>query len=73
MRYVIHGNFTGIPAMVFPISYDDETGLPISLQIQSAHWREDLLFHVAQESQCILKGGIAKPAMFVDILGESHQ
>lgn len=73
MRYVIHGNFTGIPAIVFPISYDCETGLPISLQIQSAHWREDLLFRVARESQCILKGGIAKPVMYVDTLGERHQ
>jgi len=68
MKYIVHGNLIGIPAMVFPIAYDDETSLPISLQIQAAHWREDLLFHVARESQGILKKGIAKPTMYVDIL-----
>jgi len=70
MRYMIHGNLTGIPAMVFPIGYDEETALPISLQIQAAHWREDLLFHVAKDSmQGILKRGVAKPTMYVDMLG----
>mmetsp|Transcript_38200 Transcript_38200/g.81513 ORF Transcript_38200/g.81513 Transcript_38200/m.81513 type:complete len:598 (-) Transcript_38200:63-1856(-) len=69
MRYVILGNLTGIPAMVFPIAYDEETLLPISLQVQAAHWREDLLFRVARESRGILKGGVAKPAAYVDVLG----
>ena len=71
MRYIIHGNFTGIPAIVFPVAYDDGTGLPISLQLQAAHWREDLLFHVAKESQDILRrqNGVAKPTRYVDILG----
>jgi len=63
MRYVIHGNLTGIPAIVFPIGYDVETSLPISLQIQAAHWREDLLLHVAKQSEDILKNGIEKPAL----------
>ena len=69
MRYMIHGNLTGIPAMVFPCGYDDETSLPISLQLQAAHWREDLLFHVAMQSEDILTGSIAKPTLYVDILG----
>ena len=69
---VIHGNLTGIPAIVFPIGYDDETSLPISLQIQAAHWREDLLLNVAKESEGILKNGIEKPTVFVDILGGDH-
>lgn len=72
MRYAILGNFTGIPAMVFPVGYDDETSLPISLQIQAAHWREDLLFRVARESSGILEHGIAKPAMYVDVLGTEN-
>ena len=70
MRYAIHGNMTGIPGMVFPIAYDEDTSLPISLQLQAAHWREDLLLGVAKESQGILEKGIAKPTMYVDILGE---
>mmetsp|Transcript_10144 Transcript_10144/g.21963 ORF Transcript_10144/g.21963 Transcript_10144/m.21963 type:complete len:607 (-) Transcript_10144:158-1978(-) len=72
MRYAVLGNFTGIPAMVFPVGYDDETSLPISLQIQAAHWREDLLFRVARESNGILEHGIAKPAMYVDVLGTEN-
>jgi len=55
MRYVIHGNLTGIPAIVCPIGYDDETNLPIAMQIQAAHWREDLLLNVAKQSEGILK------------------
>lgn len=73
MRYMIHGNLTGIPALVFPIAYDDETSLPISLQLQAAHWREDLLFHVAVQSQDLLKGGVAKPTLYVDILGSGSE
>ena len=73
MRYMIHGNLTGIPALVFPIAYDEETSLPISLQLQAAHWREDLLFHVAMQSQDILTGRIAKPALYVDILRSDEQ
>eukprot|EP00581_Thalassiosira_minuscula_P002387 CAMPEP_0183749342 /NCGR_PEP_ID=MMETSP0737-20130205/68236_1 /TAXON_ID=385413 /ORGANISM="Thalassiosira miniscula, Strain CCMP1093" /LENGTH=553 /DNA_ID=CAMNT_0025985095 /DNA_START=105 /DNA_END=1766 /DNA_ORIENTATION=+ len=69
MRYVIHGNLTGLPAIAFPVAYDEDTSLPISLQIQAAHWREDLLLHVARESQGILKKGVAKPSMYVDVLG----
>jgi Asp-tRNA(Asn)/Glu-tRNA(Gln) amidotransferase A subunit family amidase len=70
MRYAIHGNLTGIPGLVFPIGYDEETALPISLQIQAAHWREDLLLHVAKDSmQGILKRGVAKPTLYVDMLG----
>ena len=69
MRYCIHGNLTGIPSIVFPVAYDEETSLPISLQIQAAHWREDLLFHVARHSQDILKGGVEKPTFYVDVLG----
>ena len=68
MRYVIHGNFTGIPAIVFPIAYDDDTSLPISLQVQAAHWREDLLLHVANHSQEILMNGMAKPSVYINVL-----
>lgn len=70
MRYMVHGNLTGIPGIVFPVAYDAATGLPISLQIQAAHWREDVLFMVAGHSQGLLEQGVAKPAMYVDILGQ---
>lgn len=70
MRYVVHGNLTGIPGLVFPIAYDEDTALPISLQVQAAHWREDLLFKVARHSQVLTD--VAKPATFVDILGNNE-
>ena len=70
MRYMLFGNFTGIPAIVFPIAYDDETALPISLQIQAAHWREDLLLYMADKSQEILESGVAKPSIYVNVLGD---
>lgn len=55
------GNFTGIPGIVFPISYDDVTSLPISIQIQASHWREDLLLHIAREAEMLLPDGWLKP------------
>eukprot|EP00956_Cyclotella_meneghiniana_P011867 scaffold16678_cov36-Cyclotella_meneghiniana.AAC.1 len=70
MRYMLFGNFTGIPGIVFPIAYDNETALPISLQIQAAHWREDLLLYMADQSQKILENGVAKPSSYVNVLGD---
>ena len=70
MRYMIHGNFTGIPGIVFPIAFDTETFLPISIQVSSSHWREDLLLRVAADSQGILKNGVAKPSIYVNVLKE---
>ena len=68
MRYVIHGNFTGVPGIVFPIAYDVETKLPISLQVLAGHWREYVLFRVASKSEGILESGIAKPRLYVNVL-----
>lgn len=72
MRYVVHGNLCGIPAIVFPIGYDEETDLPISLQVQGGHWREDLLFKFARVGEGILENGVKKPSFYVDTLGSSN-
>jgi len=71
MNYIIHGNITGIPAIVFPCGYDDDKGLPISLQVQAPHWREDLLFRIAKVSESLLPNGWLKPPTYVDILGDA--
>ncbi len=71
MRFIIHGNLTGIPGIVFPIGYDCSSSLPISLQIQGPHWREDLLFRVAKIGQELLPNGILKPETYVNTLEES--
>jgi len=69
MRYIIHGNMTGIPGIVFPVGYDVDTGLPISVQVQAAHWREDLLLRVARVAEGLLPKGWSKPSTYIDVLG----
>jgi len=64
MKYMILGNFTGIPGLVFPIGYDGN-GLPISILLQAGHWREDLLFRLAKVGEeSLLPGGIRKPSEY---------
>lgn len=65
MKYMIHGNFTGIPGISFPVDYDDETGLPIAIQLQAAHWREDLLFRLAKVGQNLLSNGFKRPSGYI--------
>ncbi len=42
----ISANLAGIPAMSVPCGFSTQ-GLPVGVQLQAAHWREDLLFKVA--------------------------
>ncbi len=65
MKYMIHGNFTGIPGISFPVDYDDDTGLPISIQLQAGHWREDLLFRLAKVGQNLLSEGVKRPTGYI--------
>ncbi len=65
MKYVVLGNFTGIPGLVFPIGYESESGLPISIQLQAGHWREDLLFRLAKVGEGLLRNGLKKPDGFI--------
>ncbi len=46
MRFVIPGNFTGIPALTVPVGYDSN-GLPIGLQVMGKHWNEAKLLQIA--------------------------
>lgn len=50
MRYVFPGNLTGLPAITFPVGYDG-AGLPMSMQLMAAHWREALLLQMAQAAE----------------------
>ena len=68
MRYAIYANVTGIPGIVFPVGYDEISKLPISVQIQGPHWREDLLFRVAKVGEGLLPNGLSKPAFYVNTL-----
>ena len=64
MRYIIHGNFLGIPGISIPVGYDTK-GLPISVQFQSNHYRESLLFRVAHACESIVQR--KKPELFYSI------
>jgi Asp-tRNA(Asn)/Glu-tRNA(Gln) amidotransferase A subunit family amidase len=46
MRFVFPGNFTGLPAIAFPVGYDDD-GMPVGMQAMGRHWEEHLLLQVA--------------------------
>lgn len=46
MRFVFPGNFTGHPAIAFPVGYDD-AGLPVGMQAMGRHWEEHLLLQIA--------------------------
>ncbi|OQR99666.1 glutamyl-tRNA(Gln) amidotransferase subunit A [Thraustotheca clavata] len=65
MKYMILGNLVGIPGITVPIGLSKD-GLPISIQLQAAHWNEDTLFQLARviEAQC----PVAKPAIYYSIL-----
>ena len=71
MKYIIHGNMTGIPAIIIPCNYD-KNGLPISLQAQAGHWKEDLLLRFVYEGRRLLPRGMKKPVHYVDVLGNDN-
>ncbi len=50
MRFVIPGNFTGLPAISFPAGYDSH-GLPIGFQVMGKHWREHTLLRIARAAE----------------------
>ena len=42
MRFAFLANFTGVPAITFPVGYDRD-GLPVCLQVMGRWWDEDKL------------------------------
>jgi Asp-tRNA(Asn)/Glu-tRNA(Gln) amidotransferase A subunit family amidase len=54
MRFVFPGNLTGLPAISFPVGYD-ERGLPVGMQAMGRHWEENLLLRVAYTAEQGLK------------------
>lgn len=65
MRFVVCGNFCGLPAISFPTGYTGD-GLPMGIQAIGRHWDEHLLLrlaHVAEQS-CERK----VPENFYDIM-----
>ena len=53
MRFIVPGNFAGLPAIAVPIARDD-AGLPIAMQLMASHWNEALILraaHVLEQSR----------------------
>ncbi|MFI5958829.1 amidase [Cryptosporangium sp. NPDC051539] len=54
-------NVTGQPAISVPVGFDEETGLPVGVQIVAAPWREDLLLQLATTLEAALPWGDRHP------------
>lgn len=56
MRYVSLPNLSGSPAVVFPVGYEDGTGVPLAVQAVARHWDEHVLLRLAHAGEQILRG-----------------
>ena len=70
MRFIVHGNFIGIPAMVMPVGYDSND-LPIALQLQASHWNENTLLRLGKAVEGVFPNGIKKPNVYYSIIQEA--
>lgn len=50
MRFVFPGNLLGLPAISFPVGYDQD-GMPIGMQAIGNYWSEALLLRVAYNAE----------------------
>lgn len=65
MRFIVPGNLIGLPAIAFPVGYDD-SGLPIAMQAMGRAWDEHLLLQVAYTvEQAVIR---QRPSLYFDIL-----
>ncbi|KDO34557.1 hypothetical protein SPRG_00620 [Saprolegnia parasitica CBS 223.65] len=62
MRYIILGNFAGIPSMTVPVGYSADAKLPLSMLLQTFHYNEHELLHLARVLE--KHAPPAKPASF---------
>lgn len=61
-RFAFPGNLTGLPAISFPVGYN-QAGLPIGMQAMAAPWHESLLFKCADMALSGVKRKAAPSAL----------
>ncbi len=66
MRFAQPGNLTGLPAISFPVGYNQE-GLPLGMQLIGRAWDEKTLFGMALRAEEITAR--QKPGWHYDLLG----
>jgi Asp-tRNA(Asn)/Glu-tRNA(Gln) amidotransferase A subunit family amidase len=54
MRFVTPANLTGLPAISFPVGYDD-AGLPIGMQVIGRAWQEHTLLRLALNAERVME------------------
>ncbi|KAL1823009.1 hypothetical protein ACET3Z_009787 [Daucus carota] len=69
VRYMIAGNFLGLPAVTVPVGYDKD-GLPIGLQFIGKPWSEASLIYIAYAVQALCAAEYRKPRVFYDHLSD---
>jgi len=60
--FTLPANLAGVPGIAFPVGFDQQ-GLPVGMQLMGPHYREELLFQVAQAFQQITDWHLCKPNM----------
>lgn len=67
VRFVTPANLTGLPAISFPVGYND-AGLPIGMQAMGGAWQEHTLLRLALAAEQVVVR--QKPRLWYRILGE---
>ena len=65
MRFIFPGNLAGLPAISFPVGYD-QRGLPIGMQAIGSHWQENILLRVAYNAERMTER--IKPICYFDAI-----
>jgi aspartyl-tRNA(Asn)/glutamyl-tRNA(Gln) amidotransferase subunit A len=58
--FTLPANLAGVPGIAFPVGFDQQ-GLPVGMQLMGPHYREDVLFQVAQAFQKLTDWHLRKP------------